>query len=247
MVKVENLSLSIENINILKNISLSLNKSNILILLGENGSGKSMLLKTISGHYKNYTGDIYLDNNNLKKLKDIDRAKIISYVSSDFNSAFAYSVYEIVAMGRFVVNGESYSLKSKDKEIIKYAMDKTDIWSIRNKNIQNISTGERMRSFIARSLTTEANILLLDEPSASLDVRHKAMLYSLVRELVDNNKTIIMSLHDLNDAISLNKDVVLIRDGEVIASGNSKKILDSELIEKGYGVQSRKEECYVFF
>lgn len=245
MVKVKNMHLNISSKKILNNISFELKKNSLMLLLGENGSGKSMLLKTITGYYKNYDGDILIKENNLKTIKDIDRAKIITYVSGDFNTEFEYSVYNIVEMGRYVFGNKP--LTDIDFEYVKKCMRNLDVWKLKDKNIQSVSTGERMRIFLARALATEAEILLLDEPAASLDIKHKSILYSLIKNITKDNKSIIMSMHDINDAIYLKTDMIMLNSGILTACGVSDEILDYNLIKTSYGVECKISKCFVFY
>lgn len=251
MLKIENLYLNIASKEILKDISLNFEKNFFLILLGENGSGKSMLLKTITGYYKNYKGSIFIEGRNLKSIKDRERACLVTYVSGDFYSSFSYKVYSIVEMGRYVIQNKA--LTENDFNIIKESMQKLDVWHLKDKNISNVSTGERMRIYLARALATEARILLLDEPLASLDIKHKCLLYSLINNInnfednEEKRKSIIMSMHDINDAVQLKTDMIMLKKGRIWASGKSNEIINGDLIKSSYGVESRLSESFIFY
>lgn len=248
MIKVSNMSLNIEGNDILKDISFNVPRKSLTILLGENGSGKSMLLKTINGLYnKNYLGSILLKGTDLKTIKDKDRAAIITYSSPDFISTFDYTVHNIVEMGSYVFLGERNNVTNTNKEKIREYMEIMDIWKIRDKNIQHVSTGERMRTFIARSFATESSIILLDEPTGSLDIRHKSMLFGIIKKMVQNGKTFIISMHDLNDAINLESNVIVLSEGSVIESGLGTKVINEGLIKKAYKVNSKVSKAFTFF
>ncbi len=247
IIKTHNMSLSIDKINILNDININIEENSLNILIGENGSGKSMLLKTLSGFYKNYDGSVLLKEMEIKKIKDSTRAKIISYVSSDFNSTFPYSIYNIVEMGRYVVQSENQAITNIDREIIETCMKDLDVWSLKDKSIQEISTGEKMRTFIARAFVTESDVILLDEPTAPLDIRHKTMLFSIIQKLISNGKTIIISMHDLNDAINLKSNTIVLSKGRIIASGASDIIINEKLIKNAYGVNSKKSNAFTFY
>ena len=248
MIKVNNMSLNIEETSILKNMSFNILEKTLTILLGENGSGKSMLLKTLNGlHNKNYEGSILINNHELKTMKDRERASLITYTSPDFISTFDYSLYDIVTMGLYVSLGERNSITKKHEEKIREYMEIMDTWKIKDKSIQHVSTGERMRTFIARSFATESDIILLDEPTASLDIRHKSMLFGIIKKMVQNGKTFIISMHDLNDAINLETNVIVLSEGTVIESGMGADVINEDLIKKAYKVQSKKSNAFTFF
>jgi len=248
MIKVNNMSLNIGENNILKDVSFNVAEKSLTILLGENGSGKSMLLKTLNGFYnKNYSGSILLKNIDLKTIKDSERASIITYSSPDFISTFDYSVHNIVEMGLYVFLGERTAVTNTNREKIREYMEIMDIWKIRDKSIQHVSTGERMRTFIARSFATESSIILLDEPTGSLDIRHKSMLFGIIKKMVQNGKTFIISMHDLNDAINLESNVIVLSEGSVIERGFGVDVINENLIKKAYKVNSKESKAFTFF
>ncbi len=244
LIEVSNLSISIDKEKILKNLNFKIKENTLNILIGENGAGKSILLKTLAGFYNFYEGNITLKGKEVNSIDALIRARIISYVASEFHSTFSYTLYNIVEMGRYVAKKSDVE---NDKKIIEKTMTDLDIWHLKDKSIQEVSTGEKMRAFIARAIATEAEILLFDEPTSPLDIRHKTSLFNIIENLIKIKKTVIVSMHDLNDAIELQSNTIVLSKGNLIANGMSNEIINKNLIKKAYGVESRTSNAFVFF
>lgn len=246
MIEIKNLSLSLDSKQILTNISFSLENKEVILLLGENGAGKSMLLKSIGGWYNNYEGTVKIDGINVKNIKQRERAKKTAFISQDMETHFPYSVYEVVEMGRFVLRGAFSPFVDEDYEAIEKAIKLMDIHRFVHKNVNEISTGERTRVFIARALVTEADTFLLDEPTAALDVRRTLEIFSLINELQKQGKSVIMSIHSINDALKLGYKTLILHEGKTAGYGKAKDILTEETIERVYGVRCERDTSFGF-
>jgi len=219
------------NIFSLDKINVQIEKDDFLSILGPNGSGKSTLIKLITGYLKPNSGEIILDGKNLNQYKPKDLAKKIAYVPQIPNTIYPFSVYEIVAMGRYPHLGISGFENEKDKEKIFEVVKLLELEHILEKGINEISGGETQRAFIARALVQEPQILLLDEPNAHLDIKHQLSIFNLLKKLNDQNGlTIITVMHDLNLAKYYSNRVLMLKEGKVFLLGTPDDVITKENI-----------------
>jgi iron complex transport system ATP-binding protein len=185
------------------NINIHAIEGELVALVGSNGSGKSTLLKTITRILKPLIGSVFINKQPIENIDITEFARIVSYVSTDMVKTGHISVYELVALGRFPYTNWLGTLTANDRNIISEAISSVGIEHLANKQLQEISDGERQRAMIARALAQDTQIIILDEPTAYLDLPNKYELVLLLARLAKNkNKTIIFSTHDLSIAIS---------------------------------------------
>jgi len=205
--EINNLSVGYEQ-SIIKDINLKAEKNELIAVIGKNGTGKSTLLKTISGVLKKISGQIFIDSVNTSSLPVGQLASKIGFSAISDISALNLSVYDIVRLGRIPHTSLLGKLKPKDLEAINYAIKQTGLENIKYKEISKISDGQRQRAFIARLIAQQTDILLFDEPTAFLDVEGKHKIAYLFRQIAKcNNKTIIFSTHDFKIALQ-NADII---------------------------------------
>ena len=233
---VDGAGLSIGGRWLVRGASVRVEPGRFLALLGPNGSGKSTLLRLLSGVWAPTEGRALLDGAPLARVPRRTLARAVSLVPQDTHIAFAFTVREIVAMGRHAHLGRFERERAADREAIAAAMLRADIQSIAERDATELSGGERQRVLIARSLATEARHLLLDEPTASLDVAHALDVLTLCRRLADEGHAVAVALHDLNLARRFATDAVLLRDGGVVASGPVDEVLTRETVGDVFGV-----------
>lgn len=214
---------------ILTDINLSVGNGEVVILLGSNGSGKSSLIKTIAGILPLQKGQILINNKELKTINHKDLSKIISYAAQNNDFDLSINVFDFVALGRYPHQGIFPRFSPTDRQKVNEALQITNLISLADKQISKISGGEQQRALIARSIATDAPLMLLDEPSASLDIKHQLDLFKLIGGLRSLGKGIIIALHDINDAIKLGDKIILINNGKIIYSGQAN---DSSFIQK---------------
>jgi iron complex transport system ATP-binding protein len=208
----------------------------LVALLGPNGSGKSTLLRLLAGVWEPSAGTATLDGAPLAAVPRRALARAVALVPQDTHIAFAFSVREIVSMGRHAHLGRFERERPADRHAIAEAMARADVTGIADRDATELSGGERQRVLIARSLATEARHLLLDEPTASLDVAHALDVLALCRRLADEGHAVAMALHDLNLARRFATDAVLLREGAVVASGPVDRVLTPALVGDVFGV-----------
>lgn len=240
MVKIENISFGYGSLSIFEKINLLFPKGTMCGLCGPNGSGKSTLFELILKIQNPYSGNIYLDGKNIINLKPNERSRLVSYVPQDLKMAYDFSVYETVMMGRFPHIKRFESEDSEDRKIVKEAMELLEVDNLMNKAINHISGGEKQRVFIARALVQDTPLILLDEPTASLDLKHQLKIMEILRKLSDERGiTVITILHDLNQIYQWVDYTVLLHKNFKYYSGKTTDILTESRIKDVYDVNGK--------
>lgn len=238
IVNIKNLSFKYDKIDILKHISLDVLQGSFISILGPNGSGKTTLLKNISNTLKPHDGSILIENQDIKNIKHKELAQKLAVVHQSAEVHFDFSVYNVVMMGRFPYLKRFQVEGKRDEEIVKEAMLSTSIWELKDKSINEISGGERQRVLIARALTQQPKILLLDEPISHLDIKYQIEILDLCKRLnKDQNITVITTLHDINMASRYSDYIVLLKDGNIKEVDIPEKTLTEQNIEEVYGIK----------
>lgn len=221
---------------VLQNISFTIEKGEFIGVIGPNGSGKSTLLKLLCRLLSPQKGEVLLDNGSLKEMKQREIAKKIAMVPQEAHSLFPFRVIEIVLMGRSPYLGHLMFEGAKDLEIARRAMDWTETLSISERFIDELSGGERKRVFIARALAQVPEVILLDEPTANLDIHHQVDFLNLILSLnQEKGLTIIMASHDLNIASEYCDRLILLKGGKIYKMGPPQEVITRESIEEVYG------------
>lgn len=227
---------------LINDLNISADKSENIALIGINGSGKSTLLKTIAGLIPTISGDIYIKNKQLKDHLKEEPAQTVSFVSSEIISTRYLKVYDLISMGRFPYRNFSQNTE-EDTLKIELAIQLTETSGLREKSIDEISDGERQKVMIARALSQDTDIILMDEPTSFLDINNKFAVFNILNTISKKQgKTIIFSTHDLNLALKYADKVWLIKDKEIhegapedlIINGLLNTIFDNNNIKFNY-------------
>ncbi len=246
MIEVKQLNYTIGEKHILKNINFQIEKGKIYGILGNNGSGKSTLLKALSKINPIKNGKIFINQKDINLYSSKQLAQTIALVPQQTNLMFDFSALQIALMGRIPYQKPLYSDSKEDLEIVKQSMQRTNTWHLRNMNAKNLSGGEFQRLIIARALSQQTPILLLDEPVSSLDIRHQFDIMELLKQInKESQTTILIIIHDLNLAMRYCDEVLLLNQGELVAKGESKQILTEENISKHFGVKVNINQDYL--
>lgn len=236
MIRVEDLHFSYGTKEVLKGISFEADKGEFLCILGHNGAGKSTLFKCILGLLKGYTGRVTADGQELSKMKPAERARLIAYIPQAANPAFAYSVMDMVLMGTAASLSGRMSPGEKERKTAENVLSRLGISEMADRSYAEISGGEQQLVLIARALAQGAKILIMDEPTSSLDYGNQMRVQKQLRELISEGYTIIQSTHDPEQAYTFADKVVSIKDGKVYREGSPEEILDDELIRALYNI-----------
>jgi iron complex transport system ATP-binding protein len=238
MIKLENISFSYnKKQEFIKDLSLEFKSGEITTILGPNGSGKSTLLHMMSTYLKPKSGKIYLGDKDLGKLKQKEIAKYISCVYQENEAPDDITVRDLVSFGRNIYSNVKKEDKEENKRMIDFALKATGIEEIQDKKVVNLSGGQKQRAFIAMSLAQNTEVLLLDEPTTYLDIYHQIEILEVVKSLNEKyNITIVMVLHDLNQAINYSHNIVIMKNGNLIKQGKATEVLNEQTIKDVYNV-----------
>lgn len=238
MIEVNRLNYTIGEKQILKDINFQIEKGKIYGILGNNGSGKSTLLKALSRINPIKNGKVFINQKDINLYSSKHLAQTIALVPQQTNLMFDFSALQIALMGRIPYQKPLYTDSQEDFEIVKQSMLRTNTWHLRDMNAKNLSGGEFQRLIIARALSQQTPILMLDEPISSLDIRHQFDIMELLKQInKETNTTILIIIHDLNLAMRYCDEVILLNQGELVAKGESKQVLTQENISKHFGIK----------
>ena len=243
MLKVQNISINYGVCAVVQGVSFALEAGKIIALLGANGAGKTTLLKSLNGGLPTSTGEIRLDGKLIENFSRREIARKIVVIAQETETKFPVSVLEFVLSGRFA-HGAAFGWETEgDLEIALECLRQCDLKNYENRSMNQLSGGERQRVVLARALATEAKILLLDEPTANLDLAHQALLFRLVKERCETDGySAIVITHDLNLASEFADEILLLKNGKIIAEGNPNVVLTSESLQEVFSVNVLLDE-----
>jgi iron complex transport system ATP-binding protein len=232
---IENLTCGYENKFHIKSIDFYLAKGEFTGIIGPNGSGKTTLFRGISGEIKVKTGKIMLEGKDIRGMGYKEKACNIAIVAQNTETA-AISVFDYVLMGRIPYHNQFSFFENKaDFELAEKYMKLTDVWHLKDKQMNQLSGGEQQLASIARALAQEPKVLLLDEPTAHLDIFHQLQILNLIQRLVDQlGLTVLMIIHDLNLASEYCDFLVMMNEGTIFTKGEANKVLTYQHIEEVY-------------
>lgn len=238
--KIQNISLELEGIDILHNVSVAVKQGETVGLIGPNGAGKSCLLKSILGLLDVKSGDITIDDRNVTELSLKERARKMAYAAQGAPVYWPLTAETIVGLGRVPHLNPWQSLSEDDKVAIEYAMTRTDCIDLRERLVTTLSGGERARVLLARVLATGAKYILADEPVASLDPSHQLQVMGILRGLSERNHGVLVVLHDLSHALRYCDSIILINEGQIIGQDVPSKILSDENLKDIFGISAAR-------
>jgi iron complex transport system ATP-binding protein len=237
VIEVESLGFSFTGKLVLQNLSFKVNQGDFVCIIGPNGAGKTTLLNLICGILHPQTGTIKLDGKLIESYSTRNIAHKIGVVRQEFVPAFDFTVNDIVSMARTPYLGILGMLGSQDVEIIKGALKATELAGFADRTLSSLSAGERQRVFIARALAQNTPILLLDEPTTFLDMKHQVGIYDLLKSAqIEKGKTIIAITHDINLAVQYCQQILFFAADGSYQFGTPQEILSAEQIRKNFGI-----------
>lgn len=221
---------------VLHDVSLSTRFGEVLAVVGPNGAGKSTLLKTLAGLLP-YQGRVELEGTELRSLDPTQRARRVSFVPQQSALGAALSVRDVVRLGRYVHRSALWRERDEDRRAVEAALVDTDVVALAERPFTDLSTGEQKRVLLARALCTEARLLLLDEPTASLDIEHALRLFGLLRGLSARGCAVVLVLHQLEHALSFADRTLLLSRGAPLAIGKTHDVLTADNVRALHGVR----------
>jgi len=237
LLSVHGLTVSYAAHTVLSDVSFEVARGDLVVVLGPNGAGKTTLLRTIAKVVSPKVGTVLLDGRDIVKLPVRQLMKTLSVVPQSEGSVFSFTVQDIVAMGRTPHLSPLAPLSQKDWQIVREAMEATDVWELRDRLFTELSGGEQRRVLIAKALAQEPQLLLLDEPTANLDLHYQLEVVELIQRLNrERGITVLAVLHDLNLAAMMGHRFILMHRGRIYAVGNADEVLTPQNIQQVYGV-----------
>ena len=234
--KVKDVGFSYARVPVLKDICLELAESEVLGVVGPNGAGKSTLLRCIDRILKPQRGSILLDGRDIKEMHLMELAKKIGYIPQSSSQIFPATVFDTVLMGRRPHVG--WRSSEKDTEKVLEILQMLDIEEFAMRDINELSGGQQQKVFIARALTQEPDVLLLDEPTSNLDIRHQLEVMDIIKNIVrEKGISAIMAIHDLNLGSRYADRIIMMNRGKIFAAGDPASVLTSENIKHVYSVE----------
>lgn len=223
---------------ILDRVSVAVEPGGFLSIVGPNGSGKSTLLKALAGIWPTSAGSVTIGSKPLGNMNRREIAQRLAFVPQDIRMDFAFTVEEIVAMGRYPYRGRFEGATTNDRNAVDRALKRCDIQHLRKRFVTTLSGGERQRVAIARSLAGDPDVVLLDEPTASLDIQHNMEILDLCRALADAGKAVVLATHDLNVVARYTSQVALVDAGKIAYAGSRDDVLTSKVLESVFRVET---------
>ena len=241
MLELNNLSVGYDGRYVIRNVDLSFEPGNIYTIIGKNGSGKSTLLKSCSGLLTPKVGSVLLDGKELSKYPANQRAQKISYLSQSTNTP-NITVERLLAHARFPHLSYPKKLRQEDINIIYRALGDMKAACFIHDSLRELSGGERQRVYLAMQLAQDTPILLLDEPTTYLAIEYQLSLMELLQKLKAQGKTIIMVLHDLEQALKYSDQIIAIDAGKEIYTGTPDEILAGGILRKVFHVDVQRSD-----
>jgi len=235
--EVKNLSFSYGNNQVLKNLSLKIQKGKITTIMGANGCGKTTLFSLMTKNLTPDKGKVLLGKKNIRDLTLGEYARKAAIVHQYNSSADDITVEQLVSFGRTPYQKMMAGRSAEDEKYIEWAMEVTGLLPFRDREVSRLSGGQRQRVWIAMALAQNTEILFLDEPTTYLDIRYQMEILQLVRMLNRNfGITIVMVLHDINQAIHFSDQVIGLKDGTIAVEGDPEEVITPEAIQNLYGI-----------
>ncbi|WOX55534.1 ABC transporter ATP-binding protein [Methanoculleus palmolei] len=236
LLRVQGLSFSYRDRRVLTDVSFSLERGEVLGVVGPNGSGKTTLLRCLD-RILDPEGDVRLDGRDLSAMSRTEIARTIAYVPQSGGALNPVTVFETVLMGRRPYL--RWSVSEEDKRKVSEALSLLGIGGFASRRADRLSGGERQRVLIARALVQDARILLLDEPTSALDLRNQIEVMALLRRLADERRlAVVAAIHDLNLAARYCHRIVMLKEGRVLGEGAPSSLLTGEMMRAVYGVEA---------
>lgn len=234
MLELKNVSYSYGQNKILSDVSFSVETGELVCVLGPNGCGKTTLLKNILGLLTPSSGSIFIDGREVKKLSPSKLAQLMGYIPQTHSPPFPYKVFEVVLMGRTAYLSNLAMPDKKDEEIAYDSLKKLNITHLKDKIYTKISGGERQLVLIARALAQQPKILIMDEPTSSLDFGKQNIVLEHIRLLSQKGISILMVTHDPAHALFCADKVITMKKGQILKIGNPKDVISEDMMKYMY-------------
>ena len=236
-ISMTRVTFSYTNGAVLRNVDLRVEKGEMVGLIGPNGAGKTTLIRLISGILDARQGEVRLDGVETRRLKRSAIAREVAVVPQQFDVPFAYKVEEVVMLGRTPFIRPWRDFSERDRDVVVDTMNAVGVSRLAARSFRELSGGERQKVVLAMALAQETELLLLDEPTAHLDISHQVEILELLARInQEKGLTILAAMHDLNLASTYFRRLILLKDGAVVADGSPQRVLTSAVIGEAYSI-----------
>ena len=236
ILEVNNISFSYEDNLIFENISFSIKKGDVLCIIGPNGTGKTTLIKCLNGLHDTDSGEILVNGENIKTLSFSQISKHIGYIPQSHIPSFPFTVFDVVLMGRAPYLNLAQSPKAEDEKIAVKSLKTLGIYDLKDKEYTNLSGGERQLVFLARVLTQQPDILILDEPTSHLDFGNQIKLLEIIDRLAESGLSVIMSSHFPDHAFLSSTKVAIMKNKKFIDFGTPEDVVTEDNLKEAYSI-----------
>ena len=224
---------------LIKNISIGIHQGEVVTLIGPNGAGKSTILKSITKHLQTIAGTVWLDGSEINSLSYKDLARRVAVVLTERVDPELMTCWDVVAAGRYPYTGRMGILSREDEDITAQAMETVHVLDLAQRSFHAISDGQRQRILLARAICQQPEIIVLDEPTSFLDIRHKLELLSVLRKMAkEQGITVILSLHEIDLAQKISDRLICVKGDHIAASGTPDEIFRADTIRALYDLDN---------
>jgi len=236
MIDVRSLSFSYGKSNVLNDIDLTVNKGEITALIGPNGSGKTTLLRSLMNIYKRKGGTVTVNGQALEKIDKDQFHRVMAYVPQYISNRFPLKVFDAVLMGRR--RNLSWRIPDEDIAAVEQVLNRLNLSNLAMRDMTQLSGGERQKVALARAVAQDADFIILDEPTSSLDIRHQIETMEILSSLAGEGKGILMAIHDIQIAANMADVMCVLSGGNIYSAGCPADVVNSEMLQRVYGVEA---------
>lgn len=238
ILKTEHLSVGYGKRVVIRNVDIQALKGQTICLVGPNGAGKSTILRTLTGMLAPVNGCVYIGREDVRKLSAGAKARQMAVVLTEKLNLNMTTAYQAAAMGRIPYTGFFGKLKASDREIVENCLKTVGAWELRDRDYMSLSDGEKQKVLIARALAQEPRLIVLDEPTSHLDIKHKIEVVRILNDLAQRTGlTVILALHDIDIAVKFCQTVLMVKDGEIVAQGRPEEIVERDTVDRLYDIR----------
>ena len=239
VLKADQLTIGYEDKRIVEQLDVEFPSKQITAIIGPNGCGKSTLLKTLARLHRPESGHTYLDGKAIDKMPTKEVARHMAILPQGPDAPNGLSVYDLISYGRTPYQSGFSRLSAHDRAMIDWALDVTGLTALKDRAVDALSGGQRQRAWIAMSIAQETELLLLDEPTTYLDLAHQLEVLKLLERLNrEEGRTIIMVIHDLNQAARFAGHLVAMKDGKVVREGSAEEVISEDVLKEVFHIDT---------
>lgn len=239
ILSTDQLKIGYEDKIIVDDLNLRVKEGQITTIIGPNGCGKSTILKTLARIHKAKAGYVYLDGEMIHKIPTKKIAQRMAVLPQSPDAPNGLTIFDLVSYGRSPHQKGFGRLREKDKEVINWALEVTGLTELKDQEVDTLSGGQRQRAWIAMAIAQETNLLLLDEPTTYLDMAHQLEVLKLLKKLnEEENRTIVMVIHDLNHAARFSDHMVAMRNGQLMKEGTADEVMTEEVLKEVFQIDA---------